>query len=282
MSISIIVVTYNSSKHIRKLLNSITKQQYDLKKLKIIVVDNNSGDKEILKKNISRYRNILNIREIYRDKNYGFASSSNLGARHARGLLLFLNPDTELKNNSISVLAEHLSENSVNIIGGKSLEYSSLRTHRTIYRRPKLSTMILEFCSLGKILNIKNNFYIDQKAIKSDRQVDGVGGAYMMVQSKIFSSLNGFDEKFFMYLEDVDFCIRAADKKFKIMYCPHSVIRHIGGASSDNKYRIFHEAWYSSREYYAYKHFNILISCILVIVYRTECFFLKIRENYIS
>ena len=140
--------------------------------------------------------------------------------------------------------------------------------------------MLFEYSNLGKILNISGNFYLDQYNIVNDTSVNGIGGAYFLIRKTSFSRLKGFDENMFMYLEDVDMCVRAKQFGMNIVYCPHSVIKHIGGASSNNIYKIHHKAWYSSREYYAKKHFSFIISRLICILYKIEKILLQLRQYF--
>lgn len=282
MSISIIIVTYNSSDHIGKLLDSVLKQDYDLENLNIIIVDNNSSDKNKLKELIKIYRKLIKINIIYKNNNKGFGSSCNLGARYASETILFLNPDTLLHRSAITLMYKHMISYGANIIGGKSMKPGTSELHRTVFRKPRLRAMILEFCNIGKLTGIPSNFYVQQEVIRNDQYVDGVGAGFMMIDRNTFRTLNGFDENYFMYLEDVDLCMRATAIGSKIMYCPHSVINHVGGASSNNKYKISHAAWYSSREYYASKQFNTFVYVLLIVIYRFERLILSAREAFIS
>lgn len=284
MSISIVIVTFNSSNKISKLLDSLDKQ-VDIRGFEVIVIDNNSPDQHKLKDILGNNHKQRSYRLVvkYRSINCGFGKSCNYGARIAnRGLLLFLNPDTELYPRTLSILMKHFVSSEADILGGKSLHYKSKIVHQTVFNKPTIATMLFEFSNLGKIFRKSGNFYLKQNDIKKDIVVDGVGGAFLLCKKNIFQKLRGFDESIFMYLEDVDFCVRAATKKYKIVYCPHSIINHEGGASSDNKYHIVHKAWHNSREYYLIKNFNSLVSIPIFIWYRIERIILGVRTLLIQ
>lgn len=282
MSISIVTVTYNSSKKIIQFLNSV-KNQIESSDIELIIIDNNSPDQTQLKNKINSFKKNnekLKIITVYRKTNLGFGASCNYGVtRSNNDCLLFLNPDTKLGQNSLSILYNHAIKFNAEISGGKSLHSNSNEIHRTVFNRPTFATMLLEFSNLGKILKKSGNFYIDQNSVKKDIDVSGVGGAYLLIRKDIFKKLGGFNEKIFMYLEDVDICIRAKNLGLKIMYCPHSVIKHVGGASSNNKHKIVHNAWYDSREYYAKKHFSFFTSLGIIAIYKIERRLLSIREK---
>lgn len=278
-SISVVTVTYNSSSRILNLLKSIEKSDNPSLIKEIIIIENNSPDKKITKNNILNFKkhSKLNIKFYLSSKNNGFGKSCNYGARKAKSeYILFINPDTEVYSRSISTLLKHTLIVDADLSGGKSITFDGKR-HYTVIRQPNLIIGLFEFSNLGKIFHTQvghNQFYyLDREDILSDQVdtiVDGIGGAYLLVKKTSFQLLKGFDEKFFMYLEDVDLSIRAKELKLKIIYCPHSVIKHIGGASSTNKYKIRHNAWFESRKYYFIKHHNIVINAVIQPLYIIE------------
>jgi GT2 family glycosyltransferase len=281
MSISIVTITYNSSSKIQKLLRSINNQDYS-DNIELIIIDNNSTDKEKIKKRISKFRKISKFRIVdkYRSKNLGFSVSCNYGVKLTNyPNILFLNPDVELMPNSLSTLRSHANRENADICGGKSIKIDSIDIHRTVYNIPTIRTMVFEFSNLGKITGISGNFYNNQKHLNEDRFVGGVGGTYLLIKKSVFIKLGGFDKKMFMYLEDVDLCNRAGKLGFKIVYCPHSKIKHVGGSSSTNKYKINQRAWNNSRKYYAKKHFSTITSNILLALYKVEEILLAYRER---
>lgn len=281
--ISIITITYNSSKVIEKFIKSIINSNIHVYEL--IIIENSSADKLQTKNICEKFRDKVNIK-FRMSKNNGFGKSCNLGAKISTGdLLLFLNPDTELFQNSLEILRIHMDTAKANLIGGKSLNYHN-KVHLTVVRKPNLNIGLFEFSNLGKLFHTQvghNDFYYrnDKNIVhaKNDVIVDALGGAYLMVDRKSFIKLGGFDEKFFMYLEDVDFSIRAKKLNMRVVYCPHSIINHVGGASSDNKYKIRHQAWFDSRKYYYKKHFNFFINVIIQPLYTIEEYLLKRIKN---
>lgn len=282
MSISIVTVTYNSSKNLLAYLMAL-EQQYYSDKFELIIVDNNSSDKKIVKSILNEYKSIKSnrIKRKFLSENLGFAAGCNYGASFAKyEYILFLNPDTILPTNSLKILEEHAKKHRANIAGGKcTFMTDRSKIHNTVYYTPSIRTLLFEFSNLGKLTKFSGRFYYDQEAILNDTLVDGLGGAYLLIKKISFKKLKGFDSNMFMYLEDVDLCTRAKLDGMKIVYCPHSLVNHIGGASSNNKYKIHHNAWYKSREYYAKKHFPTYISFPIIIMYKIERMVLEIRRS---
>lgn len=277
--LSIITVTYNSSKNIEGLIKSILNSTLPV--FEFIVIENGSNDKIKTEEICKKYNKNLNIK-YYLSKNVGFGKSCNAGFKKSSGnIVLFLNPDTELLSDSLDTLVRHSIKNNFDISGGRSETFDGSR-HYTVVRKPNINIGLFEFSNLGKFFKTQkghNDFYYlnDNKIIDAteDVKVDAVGGAYLLIKRRSFEKLNGFDENFFMYLEDVDLCVRANMLNMNVIYCPHSIIRHVGGASSDNKYKIRHQAWFDSRRYYYMKHFGLLANLIFQPLYLTEEILLK-------
>lgn len=279
--ISIVTVTYNSSETINKLLKSLTIGN-NLKYIdKLIIVENDSPDQLATKKICETFSSKINLKYIL-NSNIGFGGSCNLGASYVNSrYILFLNPDTELLQNSLEVLINHHIANKANITGGKAIDYQG-NPHRSVVRGPNFLVGAFEFTNLGKLLKINSGtdyFYYEKERIlfsQRDESVECVSGAYLLINNLSFQKLDGFDKKIFMYLEDVDLCVRATKMNMKVQYCPHSEIKHIGGASSKNKYHISHNAWYDSRKYYFIKHFDVFQNIFIQTLFLLDKLALKI------
>lgn len=280
LKVSIVTVTYNSSPQIGNLLSSIAKYAPHCE---IIIIENQSPDAHKTKAVCESFLSKLNLK-FYVHENSGFGAGCNFGVSKAHNdLILFLNPDTEITANSIDVLVKHKSATSAHIIAGKALDSLGMM-HGSIVRYPDLFIGLFEFSNLGKLLHISNAnryfYYLDINIsdIEVDKEVQAVSGAYLLIDKDSFVTLSGFDEKFFMYLEDIDICLRAKKAGMKICFCPHSTINHIGGASSLNKYKTKLDAWYFSRRYYFSKHSTFLVNLLIQPVFTIEEFLLKLRS----
>lgn len=270
VTISIVIVAYNSYKQLKKLLPTILKSTDIVSKTYII--ENFSPERKATEKYVNNFAKLhkdINIQYIKNNKNMGFGSACNQGAALCRSTyILFLNPDTQLKPKSLQILKSHIVNGNYDIMGGECIKNNG-DVHRTAVRHPGLIVGMFEFSNLGKLFKTKAGekefYYSDnylRKSIK-DIRVEAVSGAYLLVKKTSFMKLNGFDENFFMYLEDVDLGHRATSSGMKVYYCPHSKIIHEGGASSKNKYRIVNSAWYDSRKKYFLKHYGLLTNLVI-------------------
>lgn len=281
--LSIVIVTYNSSNNIVALLESLNDASQEIIK-EIIIIENNSPDRALTSKRVkSCIKQISSkyIKYIQSENNDGFAKSCNRGAKIATGEhILFLNPDTEVKKDSLSTLMKHFISTKSDIMGGLAVRKDG-KPHNAAVRTPTILTALFEFTNLGKLFHNKHEhkrfYYEDIQILNSttDKSVDAVSGAYLLIDRSSFEKLNGFDERYFMYLEDVDLGVRANKMNMKVTFCPHSVIFHEGGASSKNKYSIHHQAWFDSRRKYYLIHFGYISNVLLQPIFYIEELILK-------
>lgn len=259
-NISVVILSYNSEKWIGRCLSSLTNNERKIKE--IIVVDNHSSDRTT-----EEVKKFENVRLISNKKNIGFSGGVNVGIKKARGdKILILNPDTMVNIGSIKKLGECMIFYGADIAGGK-LSKRNNDTHNSFVRAPDILTGLFDFTNLRKIIPFdlfhKYHYYLNDKYPSKSKEVDAVSGAFMMVNKKVFAKVGLFDERFFMYLEDIDFCLRARQLGYKVIFCPESEIFHEGGASSDNIDKINHTAWSDSRKYYFSKHFTVFVNTII-------------------
>lgn len=207
--VSIIIINFNGRKWLKNLFNSIIKQTY--KKLEIIFVDNASND-DCLKFVSDNYHNVTVIRNKI---NLGFGKANNIGAQKAKGeILFFLNNDTLLEKDTVWKLVSYKAKNNLDILGPRLLDYKG----KDMHQGKKLSIDYTGYIGYGKKI-----FYID--------------GCALMISKKDFISLGGFDEKYYMYSEDIDLCWRAHLYGMKIGTCSDTSIKHYCGGTGGTTLR---------------------------------------------
>ncbi|HLC43704.1 MAG TPA: glycosyltransferase family 2 protein [Patescibacteria group bacterium] len=252
MKLSIIIVDYNSSKLIADCLNS-WKQYRPNFSFEIIIIDNNSSENHL-----ADYEKILPEVKTFRlDENKGYGSANNYGSRFANGeYLVLLNPDTLIVDDSISKLLEF---------------YKS---------QPKLGALTcllygkdgqtLQKAFFGKFqslfgLTIRRYNFQEIDPSKDFMPSDIVTGACLMIKKSLFDKLGGFDENFFMYLEDDDLCKRLTSLGYHNGVCTKAKIIHLEGQSfSSNRQK--KEFYYKSQDYYWHKHNGLLATILMKII----------------
>jgi len=255
MLISIVIVTYNSSRFIRNCINSILKY----KNIEIIVVDNNSEDKtvDILKKEFPEVKLIAN------KENVGFAKACNLGAKFSKGdFLFFLNPDTEIINGDLEKFVDYLKKNKDIGILGPKLIFPDGKLQRSYFPMFNLWWLFLKLFYLEKIF-LKN--FNDK-----EKEVEMLTGAAILLRRKDFFLVNGFDENFPLYFEDFDLSRKIKKTGKSIYYYPYLTLVHHGGASAKLDDFLSRSLGRKSLNYYIKKYYGFLgvILLFFMLVFR--------------
>ena len=264
--ISIIIVLYNSKFHINNCLDSINKSSFD-DLYEIIIVNNNPFDKYSFNENLVKSNNI-----IYLSKNIGYSKAINKGINKSKGnIILTLNPDVILQKHTIKDMVNILKSNpNIGVVGGKAYGKDMLFQESSLRRFPHFTIM------LSRLMNFFNKYFInkynycdiDNSIIQN---VDSISGSCMLFRKKIFHQLKGFDERFFLYFEDTDFCIRAKKLNYKVTFVPTPYIHIKGGSITNDNYFYVRMQFYLSmikfvfKYYYEYKMLFIFFILIITI-----------------
>ena len=177
------------------------------------------------------------VKALPRPDNLGFAAGVNLAAAQSRApFLLLLNPDTVTDTPVIRVLEDWLTSHPDVAVAGARVYNSDGSVQPSARRFPDLTTLF-GGRSTWLTSRFPSNWFSRRNLVGLDRQtpVDGdwVSGACFMTRREVFEKLSGFDEGFFLYWEDADYCRRAADAGYRRMYVPTASVRHIGGRSAE-------------------------------------------------
>lgn len=276
---SIIIISYNVK---NKLIKCLKKLHLRSKKWEIIIIDNNSKDKtfNILKKKFNK--KIVLKRNF---KNIGFSKAVNQGIEISKGkYILLLNPDTIPSTDAIKRLLNYFKKrNDVGIIGGEILKPKTRKRHGTYVSKPTFLTGIFDFTNLRKIFpqNIfHRKFYYKDENIQKPKDVWGLSGGFMLIKRDVIEKIGNMDENFFMYLEDIDFCMRAKEAGFRVVYYTNASIIHDSGSSSPNKYHINIKAWRKSKKYFFKKHLNFIQGNILFLLFTLDEFLIDLKHKF--
>lgn len=264
-SLSIITVNWNSGDQLKNCIKSIEKARKDNFDLKeVIIVDNASTDGSL--NNIENTN--LPIKIIKNPENYGFAKACNIGAKEAKGdFILFLNPDMIVFEDTFINLFDYIYKHDKPEIGiyGIQLLDENGNIQKTCARFPSLWNLIVRTVGLDTFgFKILKSYRIVDWDYNETKEVDHVIGAFFLVKKSLFEELNGYDEKFFVYIEDLDFSKRAYERGFKTVYVTEAKAYHKGGGTSEKVKgkRLFYNS--QSRLIYAFKHFGLVKGFILM------------------
>jgi N-acetylglucosaminyl-diphospho-decaprenol L-rhamnosyltransferase len=231
-SLSIIIVNWNSTDYLHLCLDSVYRETKGIS-VDVIVVDNASHDDSCAELIRTEFPKTL----LYRSKeNLGFARGSNLGYELSHGdYLLFLNPDTEIHSDVFTRMASELGLNKkTGAVGSRlinsdgSLQSSCIRTYPTILNQLLDSELLRNKFPTSQLWGMRPLFVSNTKPVR----VDVISGACLMIKREVFLQVGKFDDKYFMYVEDIDLCHRVTTSGYAIQYINDCEVVHHGGKSS--------------------------------------------------
>ncbi|MGO9336607.1 MAG: glycosyltransferase family 2 protein [Terracidiphilus sp.] len=212
--LSILLVNYNGIKYLGPCLESVLR--FAPPDTEVILEDNASTDGSVEVAEID-YPWVKIVRS---SQNLGFAGGNNLAGKKARGkFILLLNTDTLLLE-PIAPAVDWLESHplygalTVNMLDGERIAQACTGRFPTVLRLVRLGSMLVS---------------PDMYGAEDAYDVDWVQGSFLLVRADLWHSLNGLDERYFMYAEDVDFCKRIWDTGFRCAYLPHRQYLHWGG-----------------------------------------------------
>ena len=204
--------------------------------LRAVVIDNASGDFPLLSQAVDESGWSSWVELVLAPRNGGFAYGNNIGIRLAmeRGAdyVLLLNPDTEVRAHAIESLLAFMQSRPDVAIAGPGFENADGTAWPMAFRFPSIGT---EFCAalgVGLVTRLLGDRTVARRMPAVTQRVDWVSGAAMMIRAELFQAIGGFDESYFLYFEETDFCFRAARAGFATWYFPASRIMHIMGQST--------------------------------------------------
>lgn len=225
IDLSIVILNYKSNNMVKECLRGIKSVGVDLK-YEIIVVDNGSGDGvgKMLQENFPE------VKFIASSENVGFAAGNNIGIRAAIGrYILIMNPDIAVFSGSLEALVRYMDENSRVGIAGPKLLNPDRSVQFSVYRFPKRVTPIYRRTPLGSTAGGQREL---QRYLMKDwdheeaREVDWLLGACLIVRREAMREVGLFDERYFLYFEDTDWCRRFWEVGWKVAYVPSSTMVH--------------------------------------------------------
>lgn len=265
--ISIIIVNYKVKEYVANLLESIRKAATGLD-LEIFVVDNHSGDGsvEYLRDKFPHIHLIAN------KENLGFGKANNQAIRQAKGkYTLIINPDTLVSEDTLSVMMKHLDEHpDCGAAGCKILNPDGSFAPESRRAVPGIWSAACKVFGLNYIFpksKVFGQYYLSWMDEDTPSQVPVLSGSFMFWRTSLLKELEGFDERFFMYGEDIDLCYRVQDTRYHIDYVPETSIIHYKGESTqkeDLRYiRLFNKALYQFFEKQYSSRYSILFRVLI-------------------
>lgn len=233
LKIGIVIVNYNGLEDTLECLESLRRVDRNKNAIELIVVENGSSDGSS-----PALAKLKDIHLVESTTNLGFAGGANLGIKHAikRGAsyVLVLNNDT--------IAHQHLLKNLMaatkagQIISPKIYFAPGFEFHKTRYKKQEQGKILWY---AGAKIDWQNIIgvhigvdQVDKDQFNKRQEIDLATGACMLIKREVFEKIGYFDERYFLYLEDMDFSTRAKKAGFKIIFEPNAILWHKNAASS--------------------------------------------------
>lgn len=233
INLSIIIVSYNCGKFLKKCLEAIQKSKVE--NCQVIVVDNASKDQP---ENI--LKDFPSVKFIKNEQNLGFSKANNIAIRKASGkYILFLNPDAVVNKDTLKTLISFMEKTEdagistckVFLPNGK-LDDSAHRGFPTPWNAFCFFSGLEKLFPHSKLFAGYHMGWMDYSKI---HEINACAGSFMLVRREAGDQIDWWDEDFFFYGEDLDFCLKIKEKGWKIYYYPNVSITHYKGVSSGIK-----------------------------------------------
>ena len=252
MDLSILIVNYNTKGFLRNCLKSIYENIHGIN-YEIFVVDNASSDgsSEMVEKEFPQVKLIRN------KENVGFSKANNQASKRATGeYFSLLNPDCLVKKGTLRKIVQFMNEHlEVGVVGCKIVNPNG----RIEFSADKSLNLFTEFSLKFRKKLAGSNCYFDRLLTRNYnklREVDWVIGAFLIVRSKVYREVQGMDENYFLYFEEIDFCKRIKKRGWKIYFNSDCEVLHLHGRSMATEAKEKISRIYRESQLYYYKRHN--------------------------
>jgi len=265
--ISICMVSFNAADYLENCLRSLYENAPG-RSFEVVIVDNASSDDSV---KIIRER-FPSVRLIRNSENTGFVKANNAAIRASKGrYVLCLNTDTAVLPDALDALCKFMeSHPEAGACGPRLLNVDHTTQHQCKRGFPTVPTVLAYYLRLHKLFPQNRFFghylltYLDENLIN---EVESLSGAAMMVRRSVIETVGMMDEDYFMYMDDIDWCYRIKQARWKVYYVPDAQILHFGGRSTRKVVYKSLVHFYKSqaifyRKHYAVYHYGLINSCV--------------------
>lgn len=289
--VAIIIVNYKSAALTTACLESLQSEISDGDSFHVIVVDNNSGDGDQLSRVLADRGWNSWASLLIAERNGGFSYGNNRGIEHARLIepppeyFFLLNPDTEVRHRAIRELVDFMDANPTVGITGSSFENQDGVEWPYAFRFFSIASEFERTIRLGIVSRILKHRRATRNMHGSQESVDWVSGASMMIRRQVLEDIGLLDEGYFLYYEEVDFCLRSRRTGWPCWYVPSSRVMHISGqttgvSSNNAKIKPMPSYWFESRTRYFVKNHGLWYARLADAAYGLGLSLYKLRAKF--
>lgn len=256
--ISIVVVNYNVKERVEILLRSVEKAAaYAALKVETFVVDNHSSDGSV------EYLAPLfpDVHFIANTENYGFGKANNQAIKRAEGTYcLLVNPDAVLEPDTLSVMYDFMERHPrTGAAGCKLLNPDGSFAPESRRSVPTPATAFWKMTGLSSLFprsRFFGSYHMGWLPEDEPAEVPVLSGSFMFYRREVLEEIGGFDERFFMYGEDIDICYRTTQAGYEIRYTPATSVTHHKGASTKKEHLDYHVIFNKAMYQFFEKHYS--------------------------
>lgn len=278
LDLSIIIVNWNTRDDLARCLASLHPARSRLA-MEVVVVDNGSrdGSQRMVRSRFPWARLVATGR------NLGFARGNNVGLAETTGRFrLLLNPDTIVHDDALEQLVRHANAHPEVGLLGPMLLNSDGSLQPSCRRFPTLSALLFRNTPLGRWLpgnRFARSYLMEDWDHRRPRAVDWLSGACLLARSELTEALGGLDERYFMYVEDMDWGLRARRAGWQVVYLPSARVTHAVGRSSDQQPAAMVKAHHRSMYLYVRKHYGVAAALLAAPVLALRCWVMLQRAK---
>ena len=279
MKVLAVVLNYRTPELAVRCLESLEHEVAQIGAMRVVVPDNASGDGSVetiggaIRDRDWTWAEVMPLAE-----NGGYCFGNNAGIRpNLQGddppdYVILINPDAYIRDNAISALLSFMDEHPDVGIAGSRLEDPDGTPHNGAFRFPGLATELIDGFRLGVLTKALKDKDLRYDLGDEPMPVDWVVGASMMIRGEVFDDIGLLDEKYFLYFDEVDFCLRANRAGWPCWYVPQSVVVHLVGQStgiSDTRKQPprYPDYWFYSRRRFYVKNYGKLRAVLADLAY---------------
>ncbi|MCP4421390.1 MAG: glycosyltransferase family 2 protein [Chloroflexi bacterium] len=257
MKLSIVIVSWNTSAVLEACLDAV--YTFPLQDpFEIWLVDNHSSDDSVP----MVQNKFPQVNLIVSDENLGFSGGNNLAIPYCTGeLILLLNSDTEVKAQALQALIDFMDGHDEAGVAGSFLLNSDGSLQESCHPFPTLGRELWRMFHLDRIRSYSN---YDMASWNQNQpyEVDALMGASLLIRKHILDTIGLLDERYFMYSEEVDLCLRVQRAGWKLFWVPQSQVLHLGGQSSKRVHTKMFLQLYRGKVLFFRKHDGRIVSII--------------------
>lgn len=227
VKLSITIVNYNQKYFPKLCIEALKKSKTDFD-FEIIVCDNNSEDESLAY--LKKAADDGDIKLVEPGKNLGYGAGHNFAAKEAKGkYILILNADITVEPDTLQKLIDYIEKNKEVGMVGPKLVYHNGEVQKSCRRHFNFLDLFIKRTFLKRIWPFKKryeNYIMGDFNHQSIQEVDLITGAFMMMHKELFDQIRGFDERYFLFMEDFDLCKKVQLAGYKVVYYPLAIAIH--------------------------------------------------------